>query len=619
MCGICGAVTSGGSQPVSEDLLTAMRDTLVRRGPDDEGNYLAPGIALGSRRLSILDLSPKGHMPMSTADGRYTIVHNGEVYNFESLRADLISRGIQFNSGTDTEVLLRLYSLEGPAMLQKLNGMFAFAVWDAQERSLFIARDRLGVKPLYYSLQNGKLYFASEEKCFFAAGLKPEMNSEVLEELLYFRYAAGERTPYKGIKRLLPGHYLVWKNGEIVIHRWWNLSQRAREVRKSLPQDPEAWFQSTFDDAVKIRRISDVPVGVFLSGGLDSSSVAASMARQNAETVSGFTMGFAENEYDETPLARETAAKYGLKLHELKVSLPDVVKRLEKAPEFLDEPMAHASDLHLWMISEYAKNKATVLLSGEGADETMAGYGWYKTFSRLPLLRKFTFLFKLPFFKKLHPRFKTLGQFLSLETDLQMMLRNISETLPQGLQAFGFPALKGRFEFREKILNEARGLYPDEPVRQAMYYDQHTYLCSILDRNDKMTMAASIECRTPFLDYRLVEGLAAMPSKDLLKGKGNKPFLRRVLGGRLPNSVLIGRKRGFDVPWGLYMRENEALKERVRGLSVHPVWASLAPDRSKMDRAISGFLAGDNTYTQFIRNLVMITIWHDVCIGADKK
>jgi asparagine synthase (glutamine-hydrolysing) len=310
MCGICGIVESDRSRPVSEGVLLSMRDSLKHRGPDDAGHYIRPGVALGSRRLTILDLSERGHMPMSTPDGRYWIVYNGEVYNFQELRSVMEARGRRFHSNTDTEVVLALYAEEGPAALKRLNGMFAFAVWDTQERTLFLARDRLGVKPLYYAVQDGALYFASEEKALFTAGVSRQFDQDSWEELLCFRYVAGEQTPFVGVKRLLPGHYLLWRDGKVQERRWWNLAERAQLLRDSLPREAADWFRETFDSSVRLRRISDVPVGLLLSGGLDSSSVAASMATEAHAGVNSFTVRFAETEYDEGPLAQQVADRW---------------------------------------------------------------------------------------------------------------------------------------------------------------------------------------------------------------------------------------------------------------------------------------------------------------------
>jgi asparagine synthase (glutamine-hydrolysing) len=616
MCGICGIVYRDRNDQTSQEELFAMRDSLTPRGPDDAGHYLAPGISLGSRRLSILDLSERGHMPMSTPDGRYWIAYNGEVYNFGELRARLEAKGYRFRSNTDTEVVLYAYVDEGPAMLERLNGMFALAIWDSRERTLFLGRDRLGVKPLYYAMRGQALCFASEEKALFAAGVPRQFDPAVWEELLCFRYAAGERTPYVGVKRLLPGHYMLWKQGEIEIRRWWNLAERAEELRGSLPADPFSWFQETFDSAVDLRRISDVPVGVLLSGGLDSSSVAASLASQSESEVSSFTVRFAEPGYDEGPLAQEVAARWKLDYNELQLSPDKLLPALHKASWLNDEPLVHGNDLYLLAISQYAKPRVTVLLSGEGADETLGGYVRYQ-----PL--RFPFMLNLarPIFPKLvsalklNGRMRKLSRFLALGSLEQFVLFNACEVLPSDLEAIGMRPT-GRFAYREEVLAEAKKLYPVDLMRQAMYSDLHTFLGSILDRNDRMTMGASIECRVPFLDYRLVETLAALPSSVLLAGKKNKHVLRRSVGGRLPQAVIQGRKWGFAVPWSTYFRQDAELRKMVNQLPDLDPIREAPLNHGKLRQAINQFLAGDSRHEPLIRQFLMIAVWHQACFSG---
>jgi asparagine synthase (glutamine-hydrolysing) len=590
-----------------------MRDVLHHRGPDDSGLYLGPGVALGSRRLSILDLSPRGHMPMSTPEGRYSIVYNGEAYNFRGLRPALEKAGYAFQSDGDTEVVLALYATEGPAMLERLNGMFAFAIWDAQDRTLFLARDRLGIKPLYYAYHDGGLYFASEEKALFAAGVPRSFDGDTWEELLCFRYVAGERTPYVGVKRLLPGHWMQWQAGEAKTHRWWDLSQRARALRDHVPADPVGWFRETFDDSVSLRRISDVPVGVLLSGGLDSSSVGASLGSQGAEGLASFTVRFDEPGFDEWPLARELAERWQLTPHEVTHSLETLLPQLRRATWFNDEPLAHVNYGHLLLISEYAKQWVTVLLSGEAADEVMGGYVRYRPLAYPGLLRAMKPV--LPLVASalgLKGRWQKLARFLSTDSIDQFVMMNSCDTLPGDLEALGMNPTR-RYPFRERILEEAKHLYPGEPQRQAMYSDQHGFLCSLLDRNDRMTMGASIECRVPFLDYRLVEGLASLSSSALQCRRG-KQLMRQAVGDRLPKSILQHRKWGFGVPWSHYLRTRSDLKELVEELpNLQPVCAGPF-ERNKLQAVLRSFLHGDDSHGALVLQLVLIAIWHDVCI-----
>lgn len=618
MCAICGIVSIDPKCSISEELLLRMRDQLAHRGPDDAGQYFVPGIALGSRRLAILDLSHRGHMPMSTPDGRYRIIHNGEVYNYQELRSTLEARGYTFRSNTDTEVLLYLYVAEGPGMLERLNGMFAFAIWDSQDRSLFLVRDRLGIKPLYYAYHQGALYFASEEKALFAAGVPAQFDHRTWEELLCFRYVAGENTPFVGVKRLLPGHYMIWRDGESECRRWWNLAEKARDLVEGLPSNPVHWYRETFDDAVKLRRISDVPIGVLLSGGLDSSSVAASLGEQGAAGVASFTVRFSEAGYDEGPLAQQVATRWRLDAHELFVSPKNLLEKLRQAAWFNDEPQVHGNDLHLMAISQYAKPRVTVLLSGEGADETLGGYLRYQPlrFSSALSLARAT-VPRLRRLMNLDGRWRKLARFLELGSVDRFVLFNSCDVLPDDVEKLGLSA-SGQFPFREQVLTEARTLYPRDLARQAMYSDQHTFLCSVLDRNDRMTMAASIECRVPFLDYRLVEMLAAFPSSLLFRGRKSKWLLRAALGSRLPTAVLNHRKWGFGVPWKNYFRQVEELRSLLLDLPNAKLLLDSPLKRSSVQEHVFAFLNGDDRPFPLLLQLQMsVLAWEAAHFGRD--
>ena len=611
MCGICGIVYEDPTRVPSEHTLLAMRDALTHRGPDDSGHYLAPGVALGARRLAILDLSDRGHMPMCSPDGRYWITYNGEVYNHQQLRGLLKAQGHTFHSNTDTETVLNLYALEGPAMLERLNGMFAFAIWDSQERTLFLARDRMGIKPLYYSVSENAIYFASEEKALHVGGVPPAFDETKWEELLCFRYVAGENTPFVGVNKLLPGHYMLWRDGRASFKRWWHLAERARAVRNHLCEQPSAWFKETFDSAVSLRRISDVPIGVMLSGGLDSASVAASLARNQAQGLATFTVRFQEEAYDEGPLARQVADRCNLEYHDLTVPPEELLTRLREASWFSDEPLGHSSSLHILALSKYAKSRVSVLLSGEGSDEVLGGYVRYLPLRYHGLLNLSRLLLALAGpLASVNPRLQKLKRFLTLNSIERLILFNACDVLPSDLVRLGMNPV-AEYPYREQLLSEAQSLYPDEPVRQAMYNDQHTFLCSLLDRNDRMTMGSSIECRVPFLDYRLVEGLAALPSEALLKGRRGKALLRSAVGGRLPEPVLNGRKWGFGVPWNSYLRNIPELRAFVASIPELPIVRQGPFDLSKLKLVISRFLAGEDTESALINQLVMVSIWHE--------
>ena len=433
-----------------------MRDALYHRGPDDAGEYRAPGIALGTRRLAILDLSERGHMPMQTPDGRYCISYNGEVYNCRELGAELTAKGVAFRSETDTEVVLQLYAREGPAMLDRLNGMFAFAVWDTVERTLFVARDRLGVKPLYYVHHDGNLLFASEAKALFTAGVVPEFDERTLPELLAFRFVAGSRSPFRGVQRLLPGHHMFWKDGRLTIRRWWCLADRARERRGEVRRDPERWFRETFDQSVKIRRLSDVPVGVLLSGGLDSGSVAASLGQDGRAGLASFTVSFSERGYDESSLATEVADRYGLESHRLTLSPEDLAEMLPAASLLNDEPLVHGNDVHLFALSRYAKNRVTVLLSGEGGDETLGGYVRYRPLRYPRLLR----LFPGRRTSGKAGRLQKLRRLARLGSPERWVIFNACDVFPDDLAQLGVNIDEQSLDYRLQVLAEASELHP---------------------------------------------------------------------------------------------------------------------------------------------------------------
>jgi asparagine synthase (glutamine-hydrolysing) len=609
MSGICGVVYNDRRRIVSIDKFIEMRDSMTHRGPDASGYYLAPGIALGSRRLAILDISERGHMPMSSGGGRYQITYNGEVYNYKEIRSSLETRGFSFRSNTDTEVLLNLYIDQGPRMLERLNGMFAFAIWDENERALFMARDHLGIKPVYYAFHGGGLFFASEQKALFTAGVPRQFDRNVWEELLCFHFVSGERTAFAGVRRLLPGHYLLWKDGVSQIKRWWNLADRAIAHRENLPKDVDVWFRDTFDSAVNLERVGDVPVGVLLSSGIDSGSVAASLATQAGFGMAGFTVRFATPGYDEDPIAQRVADRWQLKLHSLEVASHELLPLLRKASWLSDQPLAHANDIHLLAVSKYARSRVTVLLSGEGGDELLGGDERYQPLRHPMLLNAVRPLLpRLTSTVKLNGRLWKLSRYLKLGSVDRFILFNVCETLPEDLEMLGMkPSLD--FPYREAVLSEAKALYPDEPMRQAIYYDQHTHLCSVLERNDRMTMGASIECRVPFLDYRLVETLAAVPSFLFHSRRKSKYILRRSIGARLPQAVLHHRKWGFEAPWSRYFRQIKELRDVVSELPDISIIRNGPFNLSRIKNMVGKFETGDDTNESLIRQLVMLAVW----------
>ncbi len=549
---------------------------------------------------------------MSTADGRFWIVYNGEVYNFKELRRGLESAGHSFRSHTDTEVVLHLYVQHGPAMLSMLNGMFAIAIWDAATRTLFLGRDRLGVKPLYYWRTAEALMFASEEKALFVGGVPAVMNPGHAAELLSFRYVAGESTPFKAVSRLLPGHYLLWQGGKVQTVQWWNLARQLQVLPHLEVQDPGNWFREMFDDSVSLRRISDVPLGVLLSGGLDSSAVAASLASQAPAGLNSFTVRFSEHAYDEGPGAQSVASHLGLTYHELEIPPDQLLQRMEEAIWFNDEPLAHASDPHLLGIARLAKPLVTVLLSGEGSDEQLGGYVRYRPLLYPVALRTATALRALlPSFALAHQgRLGKLSRMLGLGDVDSFILYNSAGLLPEDRRGLGSTSGES-FSYREKILAEARSAFPNDLMRQAMYYDQHTFMCSLLDRNDRMTMAASVECRVPFLDYRIVEGVARFPTSFLVTRKETKKVLREAFAPRLPDSLFRSPKWGFGVPWHVYARTDTVLRERIKSLPSDHGLGDFGIDGSALQKLIRQFFAGDMVAGGVVVQVLNLLVWRE--------
>ncbi len=550
MCGINGIFHLNYKQ-VDQNQLIKMRDILEHRGPDDSGFYLNNNIGLGHRRLSIIDTSSAGHQPFISDNKRYIIVFNGEIYNYQSFYPELKSKGIQLKSGSDTEVLLNLYELYGMEMLEKLHGMFAFAIWDTIEKKLTLCRDRMGVKPLYYGFNQNTLYFASEQKALFAAGVPLEISEDGMGEFIFNRFVAGEKTLFSGIKKLLPGHYMVIdESGKNTTTRWWNLKEKIQNHAQIL--NPKKWFEETFFESVKLRMVSDVPVGVLLSGGLDSCSILSSLHEQNFKKIETFNISFSEEEHNEYHLAKRITEQYGYTFNHTKLENESLYQNLIETSYYNDEPIMHLNEPHLLAIAKMAKPKVKVLLSGEGADELMGGYVRYKALKSPSLLKVISQLSKFETFNK-KPRYDKLFRYSKINSDSDLVLFNGSNVYPEDINTFYGAIQKPENEYRYQILKEAQELYPKNLRRQALYFDQHTYMCSLLDRNDRCTMGTSIECREPFLDKRLIAGLGTLDDKWMFTGKKGKFILKTVMEDKLPKEIIDFRKIGLSAPWGSYL------------------------------------------------------------------
>ena len=607
MCGINGILHLQSQKKVDERVLTKMRDALEHRGPDDKGIFIDNNLGLGHRRLSILDVSHSGHQPFLSEDGRYSMVYNGEIYNFKDFYSELKSNGFDIKTCSDTEVLMKLFQLYGLKMLNRLNGMFAFAIWDKKEKKLTLVRDRMGVKPLYYSFYNETLYFASEQKALFTAGVPLKIAQEGLGEYVFNRFVAGENTLYENVKKVLPGESIsIHENGKISTLKWWDLQIEINN--HDTIKNPLEWFSSTFDDSVRLRMVSDVPVGVLLSGGLDSSSILASLYQQKFKGLQTFNIGFKEAEHDESHLAKMLSEKFDYGFHTMQLENNLLYDKLIASTYYQDEPIMHLSEPHLLALSQMAKPAVKVLLSGEGADEMMGGYVRYKALKYPTLLNSIAAIGKFDLLAK-KPRFEKLIRYSKIKTNENLVIFNSSNIYKDDIvKTFGINNVPNN-EYRKEIYEDAKILYPNNLKRQALYFDQHTYLCSLLDRNDRCTMGASIECREPFLDPRLLAGLGSLNDDWFFTGKKGKYILKTAMSEKLPSEILNFRKVGLSVPWGDYIVNSPAFKDELENFSRSEMFQMPYFENINAKKLILNLQKGDLKMTPYIMPLFMMHIW----------
>ena len=569
MCGINGIAFSPRSgRRIDGTKLAAMRDILQHRGPDDAGIFIDRNIGLGHRRLSIVDVA-HGAQPMFNGDRSCAIVYNGEVYNHADYRDELEARGYEFQNRSDTETILHLYAEYGRDCVDHLRGMFAFAIWDTGKKELFIARDRFGVKPLYYvHTDDGSLYFASEIKALLTAGaVKPEINYNALPDQLANHGTSGDETLFCGVKRLLPGHTLVWKDGKIDIREFWDLSFEPKHETRTDADYIEEW-RDLFRQSVELRLMADVPLGMFLSGGIDSSAIAAMMSTMVAEPIKTFSVGFREREANELEYARLVAKKFGTDHHEITITPEQFFEALPNLVWHEDEPIGFIASVPLYFVSKLAQEHVKVVLTGEGADETLAGYGRYaKALKLLSYGEKYESVTPSFLRDAVRGGVATLPNalnrklnrtFLSRESDIENLFFDNFGVFPKAMQDKMFSR-----ETREKILNPNPYFLQNQLIERCdavdvldrlLYADTKTYLHELLMKQDQMSMAASIESRVPFLDHKLVEFTARMPREMKLRGGSTKWILREAMKGILPAEIIDRPKMGFPVPVGSWFR-----------------------------------------------------------------
>ncbi|MFN0277873.1 MAG: asparagine synthase (glutamine-hydrolyzing) [Pyrinomonadaceae bacterium] len=569
MCGINGIAFSPRSgKQADKAKLVRMRDILHHRGPDDGGVFVDGNIGLGHRRLSIVDVA-HGAQPMFNADRSCVIVYNGEVYNHADHRDDLNAKGYKFQNRSDTETILHLYEEYGRDCVEHLRGMFAFAIWNANKKELFIARDRFGVKPLYYVHDNeGNLFFASEIKSLLEAGaIKPEINFNALPDQFANHGTSGGETLFRSVKRLLPGHTLTWSDGRIDIREFWDLSFEPKHEVRSDEEYIEEW-RDLFRKSVELRLMADVPLGMFLSGGIDSSAIAAMMSTMVKEPIKTFSVGFSERDANELEYARLVAKKFGTNHHEIIITPEQFFEALPNLVWHEDEPIGFVASVPLYFVSKLAQEHVKVVLTGEGSDETLAGYGRYQ--------KALTLLNYGEKYEQLTPAFvrgavrsgvatlpATLNRklnrtFLSRETDIENLFFDNFAVFPKAMQARLFSRkTREKFENSNPYFLQNQSLEKSDAndvLDKLLYADTKTYLHELLMKQDQMSMAASIESRVPFLDHKLVKFTARMPREMKIRGGTTKWILREAMKGILPGEILDRPKMGFPVPIGKWFR-----------------------------------------------------------------
>jgi len=614
MCGIAGIVYKN-SKIVKENLLVEIGQTIAHRGPDSFGIFNYENIGFVHRRLSILDLTESGNQPFISPCGRFILIYNGEIFNFKEFYPELKLKGFDIKSNSDTEVLLYLLIVYGTNVLERLNGFFAFSFFDRYSGVIILARDRFGVKPLFYSQNSDFFTFASEPKAIFKSGIEKKINESAIDELFFYRYISGENTSFENVFRLLPGHLMiVSKAGEIKeIKRWFSLKDSALNFEEV--KNPIEWFEESFHKSINYRMISDVAVGTLLSGGLDSSSVLFSQAVQKYTGLSSWNISFSNYKHDESAIARRFSEELGVKFNSFEFTGKELIKLIEEAIYFHDEPLTHLQDGHLLGISRHAKNDISVLLSGEGADEILGGYVRYKVFDQPWRYQFLDYLRYIPNKYLKSDRLKKMKRYLAEGDQNFQMMCNSNEIFLSDLTNLGVSTENLRVAYRETILDEGKSLYPKNKLRQLLYLEQHTHLFTLNDRNDRATMAASIECRDPFLDPNLVIGVASLPDHYFnTKGKGKKLLLESI-GLKLPEYITKHPKIGLSIPWNDYFIKDIEFSDYFDSISKSKLFEFETFEKLQISQIIKDFKIDGKTNYGIVRQLFFLSLWYRIQFG----
>ena len=630
MCGISGKFIYREDASVDAGLMRRMTRLLAHRGPDGDGHYIQGSVGLGHRRLSIIDLSTGGQ-PLANEDDTVWIVFNGEIYNFQELRERLVKRGHVFRTKSDTEVIVHLYEDHGPECVQQLRGMFAFAIWDTKRRRLFVARDRVGIKPLYYFDDGRALWFASELKAILAdPSVRREVNVTAIRKFLAFHYLPGEETLFQGMCKLLPGHYLIAEASGVTTHQYWDL--HFPEQRPTMSFD-EAVHQlrDLLGATVRDHMIADVPVGVLLSGGVDSSAITSLAVQATGKQIKTFTVGFDGTEVvDERPFARMAAERFGTDHYDISISADDFWDFLPSYVWHMEDPVCEPPAVALYYVSKLARDHVKVLLSGEGGDEAFAGYPNYPNMLKLDRIRAALG----PLARPVGGVAARAGVWLGNErahrygTALGRPLADCYYSRTSGPTAF-FQQQANKF-FTPEFLSTSRSLAPAREIAdllkpagkwglldQMLYVDTKTWLPDdLLVKADKMTMANSVELRVPLLDHVVMEFAASLPP-DFKVGEGDtKRVLKATFAKLLPEEVLKRKNAGFPVPYGMWLRNG--LKGRVEDILLSDRAASRGYFQK---REVNRLLQADSRSGRFgkeIFSLLVVELWHQAFVDGGR-
>ncbi|HWT01744.1 MAG TPA: asparagine synthase (glutamine-hydrolyzing) [Pyrinomonadaceae bacterium] len=636
MCGITGWANLNPRQPAPDGaraLLHSMCERMTHRGPDSEGLMTSTGVALGMRRLAIIDLQT-GEQPAVSEDGQISVILNGEIYNYRELRADLEKRGHRFRSASDTEVLPHLYEEYGAEMVQHLNGMFAFALWDERRRRLFIARDRFGEKPLYWGVFDNTLLFASEAKVLLAhPAVRPSLNLDALRQYLSFDYVPAPLSIYEGIHKLTAAHTLTVEDGRVEVRPYWRLSYRKLEPAPS-EEEAAARLRELLEESVRMRLVSDVPLGVLLSGGVDSSTVAAMAVRSSSEAVKTFSISFAENSFDESSYARAVAKFLGTDHHEERLSVDLAANLVGEIGSWMDEPFSDPSLVPTYLLSRFTRKHVTVALGGDGGDELFAGYPMYpghnfaRKYERLPRLLRRALV--EPLVRRLPVKTKNLSfdykarRFVAGMKYDEVTRHHVwfGSFTPEEQALLLTDEAKARSD--GDVYREARRLLAEDcdatdPVERMQSLDTRLYLAEdILTKVDRASMAVSLEVRAPFLDPRVAEYAASLPLRYKLRGRTSKYILKRAVADLLPKFVTRRGKKGFGVPVAEWLKgklrplAHDLLSdERIRrGGLFDPAYVRRLQDEHEQGRA---------NHRKLLWTLLMFELWHESFIETPRR